>query len=102
MFHSPVPGGDLCVKRIVGLPGERIAIRDGKLFVDGEPAVAPTGLSFELRYQDDLRLHDGWQLGPMEYFVLGDNSAVSDDSRSWPSGPGLDEKLLVGRPIGVR
>lgn len=43
-----------------------------------------------------------WQLGPGEYFVLGDNAAISDDSRNWPSGPGVDSKLLIGKPLGVR
>jgi hypothetical protein len=55
-----------------------------------------------LRPGDEPRLREGWQLGPTEYFVLGDNGAISDDSRSWPTGPGIDEKLLIGRPIGVR
>jgi signal peptidase I len=43
-----------------------------------------------------------WQLGPQEYFVLGDNAEISDDSRSWLAGPGLDAKLLFGKPLGVR
>ena len=43
-----------------------------------------------------------WQLGPHEYFVLGDNAEISDDSRSWLAGPGLDAKLLFGKPLGVR
>jgi signal peptidase I len=43
-----------------------------------------------------------WRLGPGKYFVLGDNAAISDDSRSWPSGPGIDAKLLIGKPLGGR
>lgn len=45
---------------------------------------------------------DSWLLGPREYFVAGDNAAISDDSRSWPAGAGLDAELLIGTPIGVR
>ena len=41
-----------------------------------------------------------WQLGADEYFVLGDNSPVSLDSRSWPS-PSVPHRLLVGRPLLV-
>ncbi|NLE37840.1 MAG: signal peptidase I [Pirellulaceae bacterium] len=41
-------------------------------------------------------------LGPDEFFVLGDNSPVSDDSRSWPDGPGVPAKLLLGRAVIVR
>ncbi|HBO44591.1 MAG TPA: signal peptidase I [Planctomycetaceae bacterium] len=37
-----------------------------------------------------------------EFFVLGDNSPVSEDSRTWPDGPGLRAKLLLGRPAIVQ
>jgi signal peptidase I len=43
-----------------------------------------------------------WQLGPDEYFVVGDNAAISDDSRNWLPRGGLDAKLLIGKPLGVR
>lgn len=42
-----------------------------------------------------------YRLGADEYFVLGDNSPVSDDSRSWPAGPGVPGHLLVGRPLAA-
>ena len=41
------------------------------------------------------------QLGPDEYFVLGDNSPISSDSRSWPGGPALPARLLLGKPLLV-
>jgi signal peptidase I len=41
------------------------------------------------------------KLGPQEYFVLGDNSRISEDSRSWPSGAGLPRDRLIGRPLVV-
>lgn len=40
-----------------------------------------------------------WKLGPNEYFVLGDNSADSNDSRHWRQGPALPEKLVLGRVV---
>ncbi|MBN2021220.1 MAG: hypothetical protein JW809_00360 [Pirellulales bacterium] len=40
-------------------------------------------------------------LGPDEFFVLGDNSPISEDSRTWPDGPGLDAKFLIGKPLAV-
>ncbi|OHB83821.1 MAG: hypothetical protein A2V98_15770 [Planctomycetes bacterium RBG_16_64_12] len=46
-------------------------------------------------------LDEPFRLGAGEYFVLGDNSPISDDSRSWPEGPTLAERLLVGKPLLV-
>ena len=40
-------------------------------------------------------------LGPDEYFVLGDNSPISRDSRSWTGGEPLSASLLIGRPLHV-
>ena len=42
-----------------------------------------------------------WTLGPDEYFVLGDNSPISDDSRSWSENPLVCHKSLVGKPFLV-
>jgi len=42
-----------------------------------------------------------YRLGADEYFVVGYNSPVSDDSRLWPRGPGVRADLLVGKPIIV-
>jgi signal peptidase I len=40
-------------------------------------------------------------LSQNEYFVLGDNSPLSQDSRAWRQGPGVPQSLLVGRPFVV-
>jgi len=41
------------------------------------------------------------RLAADEYYVLGDNSPISEDSRTWPGGPAVDAKLLVGKPLVV-
>ena len=41
------------------------------------------------------------QLGSDEYYVLGDNSSISEDSRTWPEGPAVGAKFLVGKPLVV-
>jgi signal peptidase I len=71
-----------CVKRIAGLPGERLRIHDGRVLIDGVPArEAP-----EIRYGSH-RTADGdemeYPLGEDEFFLLGDNSLRSIDSRMW-------------------
>jgi signal peptidase I len=98
VFHSPEDAKTLCVKRVVGLPGETVAIRDGDVWINGQCIANPHGTQYELRFGD----RDRWQLGPTEFSVLGDNTEISDDSRSWIAGPGVDAKLLVGKPAGIR
>lgn len=105
VFQCPDDASQLCVKRVLGLPGERIAIRDGELFVDGFQLPKPLDLAYQIR-PGDGRGQTGfdpsqqcWQLGG-GYFVAGDSQVVSLDSRNWPSGPDLSPKLLLGRPIG--
>jgi signal peptidase I len=102
VFRSPEDARQLCVKRVVGLPGETVALVDGGVLINGKLMPHPRGITYEIRCGDNTKMQHGWQLGPGEYFVLGDNAAISDDSRSWFAGPGLDAKLLIGRPLGVR
>lgn len=67
-----------CIKRVVGLPGETIQIKDGKVYIDGKVQkknIYTSDLDFAGIAEKKLTL------GETEYFVLGDNSAGSDDSR---------------------
>lgn len=67
------------IKRVIGLPGERIIIKNGFVFIDDEP------FSENDKY-DKMRdagiAKQEITLGPNEYFVLGDNRNNSEDSRS--------------------
>ena len=78
------------VKRVVGLPGERIQLLEGLLYVDGNHLAEPYlgGLPASLGLEDKV-----WGLGEGEYFVLGDNRPRSTDSRAF--GP-VDAGLIVG------
>jgi len=51
--------------------------------------------------EDRPGLGSAYRLDYDEYYVLGDNSPVSDDSRSWTAGPAVKESLLVGKPLIV-
>lgn len=55
----------------------------------------PTGIHARWGFHGPVRL------GSNEFYVLGDNSPISEDSRSWPGGPGVAAGLLVGRPLLV-
>jgi signal peptidase I len=102
VFRSPDNPWELCVKRVVGLPGELIALSDGQIRINRKAIQSPQGFEYGWRYGDTSDAASGWQLGPGEYFVLGDNGAISADSRNWIARPGVDAKMLLGRPLGVR
>jgi len=60
------------IKRVVGLPGERVAIRDGQVYIDGRPLVEPY-----VRHQRAWNV-DEVTVGDHEYFVAGDNRGITE------------------------
>ena len=76
------------IKRVVAVPGEFVEIDDGIVLVNGEPLREPY---VALWTKENLAPR---QLGPTEYFVLGDNRPNSRDSRQF--GP-VDREEIVGR-----
>jgi signal peptidase I len=98
-FRLPGKESRVAVKRVAGLPGETIAIRDGDVWIDGRREPNPLGLRYEPPRL--ARPPESWTLGTHEYFVLGDNSLLSDDSRTWSVGPGVASQLIVGKPFIV-
>jgi signal peptidase I len=102
VFRSPQNAGQLSVKRVAGLPGETISISGGDVYINGLRAGNPLGIRYETRYGGGAYDLGGWRLGGDEYFVVGDNASISVDSRSWVPKAGLDAKLLIGKPLGVR
>jgi signal peptidase I len=86
---SPDPSGNLeVVKRVVGLPGEQVRLRAGRLEVDGRPVPEPYLPGGSGSAELDLRL------GPAQYLVLGDHRAASTDGRDF--GP-VGADAMVGR-----
>ena len=70
------PDDEDFIKRVIGLPGERVELRNGKLFVDGERVPEPY-----LRGRPDMRDYGPVQVPADRLFVLGDNRLNSNDSR---------------------
>ena len=69
----------------------------------GDLEIQNVRINRDVYYRDAKGQHgtsSPWQLGPDEYFMLGDNSPVSLDSRSWPH-PAVPRRLVIGRPLLV-
>lgn len=79
------------IKRIVGLPNETVEIRDGKVFINGQPLAEPY---IDARLDQSQRSLDAIKLDADSYFVIGDNRDNSSDSRFW--GP-LKRKFIYGK-----
>jgi len=75
------PEGDQVMKRVAGLPGESVSIRDGKALVNGSPLAVPASLGFLHYYGFGPYGRGDWVSCADGYFVLGDDSKDSDDSR---------------------
>ena len=67
------------VKRIIGVPGEKITIRKGRVYVNGKILKDDPLLNDKMHYSGIAK--NGVELGEDEYFVLGDNRNNSHDSR---------------------
>lgn len=94
VFHFPRDRSQYYIKRIVGLPGERVRIENGQVLI-ASTAHSESRLLDESVYwrgstagSADVKLKDN------EYFVLGDNRNASSDSRSWGF---LKKDQIVGR-----
>jgi len=85
VFHAPAAARVKCseggtyLKRVIGLPGDRVSERDGFVYVDGRKLNEPYVVSWD---RDSLT--KTWpRLGKDQYFMMGDNRIDSCDSRDW-------------------
>jgi len=92
VFKYPNDVSQRYIKRIIGLPGETIEIKEGKVIIYnqlGEQILEEAEyLNSSVYTPGDVRV----TLGEEEYFVLGDNRAASLDSRRW--GPLFEDYIL--------
>ncbi len=88
------------IKRMIGLGGDRVEIRDSKVWVNGA-VLNGTEMFRTNRYRNDGAYGQPGQVIDVPrdaYFVLGDNSSSSHDSRYWGFVP---KRLLIGRALCI-
>ena len=81
------------VKRVVGLPGETVQIRDGSVYIDGVLLAEDESLD---KIADPGIAQNELQLASDEFFVLGDNRNSSEDSRSGNIGA-VKKDTIIGK-----
>ncbi|MDD4271594.1 MAG: signal peptidase I [Patescibacteria group bacterium] len=99
VFRYPRNPEEYFIKRVIGLPGEKVQIKDGFVYVYNKEN--PLGVKLDEPYLNSGDKTYGLNeettaLSDSEYYVLGDNRNASKDSRSF--GP-VDKKLITGRVL---
>ena len=95
VFRYPLNQSEFFIKRVIGLPGETVEIKSGKVIIYNDQQ--PEGFLLDEPYLDANQETLGLSrvnLDGTQYFVMGDNRLRSSDSRRW--GP-VSRKLITGR-----
>jgi len=102
VFKYPLDRKKDFVKRLVGLGGETLEIREGQIFIGDKRLESPSAITQHFYYN-----REDWEFGKRgqsilipdgHFFVLGDNSAHSSDSRNWGFVPRKD---VIGRAVVI-
>lgn len=95
VFRYPLDPSQFYIKRIIGLPNETVEVKGGRVFVYSESGQRIL-LDESFYLPQDIITPGNFkiELGPDQYFVLGDNRRASSDSRNWGA---LEKKFIVGR-----
>lgn len=86
---------DVLIKRVIGLPGDKVVIKDGKVSVNGEELDESYVVNRES--EKEARKSDGeYNVPEGKYFFLGDNRPISYDARKW-NNPYIDGKDIKAK-----
>ncbi|MFA5146396.1 MAG: signal peptidase I [Candidatus Omnitrophota bacterium] len=100
VFVSPEAPKKDFVKRLIALSGEKVEIKDSMIYIDGNPVKSPPSLAAVSYYNrgDYGKEGDRIEVPEDSYYVLGDNSASSRDSRYWGFVPA---KNVIGKAVCI-
>jgi signal peptidase I len=120
VFHYPIDPSIHLVKRVIGLPGDHLRLRNGRVFINDLPLIEPYAVyrpgppdnfrdNFPRLQNPDPDVTSNWWIlmkslvnrgeltvPPGSFFVLGDNRNDSEDSRYWGFVPAA---AIVGKPL---
>jgi signal peptidase I len=88
------------IKRVIALPGETVQIKNGYVYINGQPLKESIEDGGYLKEKTDClgaRLCDPYVVPPNSVVVMGDHRSNSQDSRSWGAEPGLPLDRVVGK-----
>ncbi len=88
-IKDPKGKGEILIKRIIGLPGETIEIKEGSVYINNKKIFEPY-IKENPIYEIKVKIPDDY------YFLLGDNRNNSEDSSIW--GP-IPKELIIGKII---
>ncbi len=91
IFYYPADQSKSYIKRVVGLPNDRVEVREGRVLINGESLPEPYVVAEK---NQSMRSSEEIKLAEDSYYVLGDNRDNSSDSRSW--GP-LPKHFIYGK-----
>lgn len=93
IFESPNEDNLLYIKRVIGLPGENVAIKNGQVYVDGK-IIEDSFIKEEMIPESDMEFN----VPANHYFMMGDNRNESFDSRYWEN-PYVSEDAIVAKAL---
>lgn len=100
VFKAPVNQEKDFIKRVIGMPGDSVLLKDGFVYVNGKKLDESAYLDANVRTYGGSFLREGQAIvvPQGEYFMMGDNRPFSSDSREWGF---LNRESVIGRSFYV-